>query len=98
MRFWMRWIQPTEDYRPLTCPPNTAILGWWCSGYDSKDNAFICAAVEAEDEDKAWEAVRKDWPEADDSSGAFCESKEDDFKPGDRFPIDGWMIERFERK
>ena len=92
--FWMSWYQPfdeTEDYKPLTYPPNTAILGWWCSGR-TETGATICAWVKANCEEKAKEAIRQDWPEAED--WRFCDEKE---KPtnSSRFPVSDWMIERF---
>lgn len=37
-RWWLSWVQTTEDVRPLTDPPNENILGWWCSGYDAEDS------------------------------------------------------------
>jgi len=91
-RYWLSWYEISEDHRPLTFPPGEAILGWWCSGYD--DNASIlCAVVEAKSEDAAWEAVAKDWPGP--TRKRFCEAKDADWKPGDRFPPSEWMVDRF---
>jgi hypothetical protein len=92
-RYWLSWIQPTEDYRPKTYPPNKDVLGWWCSGYDSEDNAILCACVAAKTETKAKSVIKKDWPEA--KQWRFCDPQTADFRPGDRFPIAGWMTERF---
>lgn len=95
MRFWISWFQPTKDHRPLTFPPNEAIAGWWCSGYNSVDHATICAAVDAESEDDAHEAIKKDWPEA--TGWRFCEQVESEFRPNDRFPPSPWMVPRLAR-
>lgn len=62
MRYWIRWVDPSEDYRPLTYPPRTEILGWWCTGYDGNGNAVICAAVEAADDNAAFSALRSEVP------------------------------------
>lgn len=94
-RFWTRFTQPTEDHRPLTYPPNKAILGWWCSGYDSDDNAILCALISAESEDAAWNAVIQDWPEAI-GPFHFCDEVSDDWRPSDRFVIAGWSKERID--
>lgn len=91
--WWISWYQPTEDERPLTFPPNEAILGWWNSGSRCSDNAHtICAVVRAETEEEAKAAVRKDWPEAED--WRFC--GETGGLPGNRFPLGEWMTPRFE--
>jgi hypothetical protein len=96
-RFWVSWYQPTEDYRPLTYPPNNHILGWWCSGH-AEVGSTICAAIEAENEEAAREAVLKDWPEAFDvEDWRFINEKPNDWKPGDRFSLSDWMIERFQK-
>ena len=87
---WISWHQPTDDYRPLTYPPNPAILGWWCSGY-TDDAATLCALVQAPDEAIAQAAVLKDWPEAE--RWRFCEPRETT-SLGDRFKPTEWMIER----
>ena len=63
-RFWLSWPQPTKDYRPLTDPPVTGVLGWWCSGYDSEDRAVLCALVAANTVGAAKSLVRQSWPEA----------------------------------
>ena len=98
-RFWISWVQCTEDYRPLTFPPNAAILGWWCSGFDSSDSATICAAVEATDADAACDAIFKDWPEAEaefkTGNLRFIETVDGNWRPSDRFPLSEWMVPRF---
>jgi hypothetical protein len=84
MKFWLSWYQPTQDYRPLTYPPNEAIAGWWCSGFASEGHT-ICAAVVADSEEAAKAAVNADWPEAE--NWRFCEEREK-FEFNDRWQID----------
>lgn len=90
--YWISFIQPTEDYRPMTHPPNEQILGWWCSGYDSDDNPVLCALVRASSDLAAKLAIAKDWPEA--MGWRFCNEKPDGWLPGDRFPLADWMQAR----
>lgn len=97
-KWWLSWVQPTEDFRPLSFPPNKDVLGWWCSGYSSDEHAILCAAVQAVDEDAAWEAIMKDWPDM--GEVRFCGSKDSEWLPSDRFPLrtrngDDWMAKRF---
>lgn len=61
-RFWVSWYQPTEDYRPRTYPPNSAILGWWCSG-DSPQGATLCAVVQAKSKIEVIKQIKADWPD-----------------------------------
>ncbi|MBX3288349.1 MAG: hypothetical protein KF855_03295 [Acidobacteria bacterium] len=97
-RFWVSWIQLTEDERPLTDPPTEEVIGWWCSGHDAADRPILCAVIEAESEDKAKDAVEANWEEKPGEVGPFrfIEEVAPDFHPGNRFPIaNGWMAERF---
>lgn len=84
-RYWVSWLQPGEDYRPLKDPPNEGIIGWWCSGYDSGDTAVLCALIRARDERYAVDAVLQDWPEF--KEWRFCEEVESDWIPTSRFPL-----------
>ena len=94
-RFWISWVQPGDDYRPLTYPPNTGILGWWCSGY-SGEGSTICAVVEAPNSSDAKAAILKDWPEALElDDWRFVEERAKDWRPNDRFPLSEWMEPRF---
>lgn len=93
-RFWLSWIQPTEDHRPLTYPPGPGVLGWWCSG-DCQEGATLCALVEAEDEEDADKTIRADWPEK--ATFRFIDEAEPDWLPNDRFPLSDWMKERLEK-
>lgn len=88
---WISWYQPTADYRPLTFPPNQAILGWWCTGESANGDATLCALVRADSEEKAQDAVKHDWPEADE--WRFCEER-GNTELGSRFPPNDWMKER----
>lgn len=78
-RYWARFTSPGSDARPITVP---APCQWWCSGYDSSDNAIICALVESET-DEPWAALEKWWPGLTSNS---IEEVPSDFVPGDRFP------------
>lgn len=89
-RFWISWHQPGDDYRPLTYPPNAAVIGWWKSGEGRMP--ILCAVVAAADEGAACAAVLQDWPEATD--WRFCDEKPADWMPNDRFPLSDWMRER----
>ena len=92
MRFWMSWIVAEEDYRPLTYPPNAAILGWWKSGEDMDGNAILCGLVQASDEDSAENAVTKDWPGIE---WRFVNPESDNYVvTSDRFPLSDWMTSR----
>jgi len=99
-RYWLSWLQPTNDSRPLTCPPNQSVLGWWESGlsYEVNDDGdevvtpILCALVEAADEQTAKAVVLIDWPEAE--GWRFVSAVPNDWRPMDRFPLADWMIER----
>lgn len=96
-RYWLSWPQPTEDFRPLTDPPDARVLGWWCSGYDSNDVALLCALVQGVTLNDAKSGVRASWPEAPNRYQAWRieEERPSDWLPGDRFPIDKpWMRQR----
>lgn len=95
MRFWLSWVQVSNDMRPLTYPPNEAIMGWWCSGYDSDDNYILCAVVDAADAEAAKAAIARDWPEAADAEWRFCEPQSPNWRPAERFPLSPWMQKRF---
>lgn len=93
--FWVSWIQPTEDFRPLTDPPNDNVLGWWCSGYSSDESPILCAAVTGRNEVDTAKHIRKSWPELKD--WRFCEPRPRDWTPGDRFLITkAWERKRFD--
>ena len=95
-RFWLSWHQPTDDFRPLTDPPNAAVLGWWCSGYDADDTPILCALVSAVNTRAAKQKVRLSWPEAPSARREWRieQEQEPDWLPGDRFPLSDWMQKR----
>lgn len=91
-RFWVSWYQTTEDYRPISYPPNENVLAWWCTG-QSDSGATLCAVVAAPDEHHAMKAIQTDWPEM--NEWRFCDVKDPDWAPrSDRFPLKDWQVER----
>lgn len=91
MRYWTSWTQESEDYRSINFPPNESILGWWVTGY-AGDGVTICALVEAESRELAEKSILEEWPEALDSGDwRLFEDRENDYVPGDRFPLSDWM-------
>lgn len=98
VRFWLSWPQPTEDYRPITDPPDPRVLGWWCSGSDSHDRALLCALVQASNLNEAKSAIRASWPEAPSRRQQWRIEDErlGDWLPGHRFPLSPWMKQRIE--
>lgn len=97
-RYWVSWYQPTDDERPITFPPNPAILGWWCTGEKGDGSAFtICALVRALSPQEAQQAVLTDWPEV--AEYRFFSQVESGWKPPeDRFPRSSWMLPRMNRE
>lgn len=92
-RYWLSWYQNTDDYRPLSYPPNKGILSWWCSGHSDK-GATICALVEGKSEEDAWNNVSIDW-KSNEREYRFCDEVDKDWLPSDRFPItEKWQKER----
>ena len=90
--FWISWYQRTNDYRPLSFPPNQRVLGWWKTG-DVSDNSFtLVSLVKAKSEDDAKMSILIDWPEAKDN-WRFCEEREN-ISLSDRFQLSDWMEER----
>lgn len=87
---WISWYQPTNDHRPVSYPPNPAILAWWCTGH-TEQGATLCALVDSQSENDARMKVLKDWPEVE--KWRFCENK-DNKSFNSRFPLQDWMIER----
>ncbi len=82
-RYWVSWWSGYYANEGCTKPPFQV----WISGYreraDGMDECAICAVIDAEREDEIWEAVHKHFPDCEER---FCEQKDDDFCPGDRFP------------
>lgn len=91
--YWISWMQPTDDHRPLTYPPNESVWGWWNTGERCEDGAkTLVAHVTADSTDAAKSAVLAEWPEA--TEWRFC-NETDSAPPCDRFPLSDWMCERF---
>jgi hypothetical protein len=98
VRFWMSWNETSHDYRPVTSPPNKAILGWWCSGEAGDGSYFTLVAwVEAKNEKEAKTAIQKDWPLRG-REWRFIEEREPDWLPGDRFPLSDWSKKRLNQE
>lgn len=94
--FWVSWVCTVEDGRPLTEPPNAAIIGHWISGYDSNDQEIWCAWVRAKDEKQARLALSQDWPELKGKrSWRFFDEQPAGWEPSDRFPAKSkWSRDR----
>ena len=91
--FWISWYQPTEDHRPIAYPPNKAILGWWNTGTRDDGAKTLCALVSSETDKTAKNAIKHDWPEAEE--WRFVSDKENTLL-NDRFPLSDWMKPRIE--
>ena len=96
-RYWVSWWsgnvcqedKQTEDlYEDEGCsePPFQV----WVSGQRERKNFFgdrdecsMCAVIDSESEDRIWEVVEKHYPDYEER---FCEERESNFEPGDRFP------------
>lgn len=92
--WWVSWDEVSEDYRPLHDPPAAPVLGWWCSGAAmSGAYSTLVALVEAPHPEDAMLAVQADWP-GKHRRWRFCEEWPIGKRPGDRFPLNGWALER----
>lgn len=98
MRFyWVSWFHHGADYRPITFPPNDAILGWWCTGGSAVGHEYsIVAHVMANNRAEAEAAIVQDWPEAKQDEWRFFNDS-DHTVPQSRFVISDWSAERYER-
>ena len=91
--FWISWVQPSKDYRPLSFPPTERVLGYWCTGYTDA-GATLCAAVEANSKEELEGIVKTDWPEFQ----AFRFVQERRFwTTNERFFPEGWAKERLQK-
>lgn len=85
--YWLSWIHEDKfGAFELHYP-------WWCSGYDSKDNPTMCAAVKAKDKHGAREIILGCYDYLpDDLEFRFVEQQENHWTPfSDRFPKADWM-------
>lgn len=94
-QWWLSWYESSHDFRPIVHPPNQNILGWWHSGYDSNNDATLCAMVKAKTADEAWSYIIGDWP--GEKRKRFEEKHPIGYRPGDRFPLNEWMKDRFDK-
>ncbi len=80
-RFWISWVAgEADDCRPVSAP---APFRWWCTGSLTDGRSTICAVMDAESEEAAYEEARKWWPELE---PRFCLEKAADYMPSsDRF-------------
>jgi hypothetical protein len=84
-RYWVSWYSGYYADEGCTEPPFQV----WISGYhkrpDSKerDDCIICALIDAPSENDIWYIVAKYFP---DYQERFCEKRDKDYIPGDRFP------------
>ena len=77
----VRFKSNADDIRPIYKPPALPEGPWWCSGYDSDDNAYIIAYVKNE------KTIKKQWPEAfDEDMRDECEK----INFTTRFPQPDW--------
>lgn len=90
--WWVSWAQPTADYRPMTWPPPDWMLGFWCSGFNSDDQATLVVWLKAESEEAAKKqlASPSQWPEFPGTELRFIEERVQSWRPSDRFPIPEW--------
>lgn len=83
-RHWVSWWSGNYADEGCTKPP----FKFWVSGQrdrdgtDGRDECSLCAVIDAVDEDAVWALVETHYP---DCQQRFCERKEADFTPGDRF-------------
>lgn len=91
-RFWISWLQDTEDFHPITSPPNPSIVGWWRSS-ESDDFHVLCAVVDARNADEARDAILQEWPLAMEQAGwSHFDNKPLDWLPHNSFPHDRFPI------
>lgn len=96
-RWWVSWHQPIQDYRPnykggdnsTVMDVEPKILGWWCSGENMSGEAILCALMLGKSEGHVNNLIRKYWPEARLDPSRFMRQVDDDWIPGDRFPLRG---------
>jgi hypothetical protein len=88
--YWISWVQPTSDVRPLEFPPGVSVLGWWRTGY-TPGGETLCALVVATSQENARAVILVNWPEA--GAWRFCERRETP-ELSDRFPLRDWMRTR----
>lgn len=88
-RFWVSWFAADS--------PFTLESPWWISGArlfgDGREQATVCAAVEADDEDDARWVIERAHDKRVSLEWRFVERKADNWSPySERFPAAGWMV------
>ena len=85
-RYWVSWWSGYYKSEGCTQPP----FQIWNSGErpsgihrPNRTEISFCAVVDSDSENSVWELVKKHFP---DYKKRFCNQKEPDFEPGDRFP------------
>ena len=87
-RYWVSWWSGYYADEGCSEPP----FELWISGQrfrenedpdSERDECSICAVIDAENEDDIWKSVAKHFPDYEER---FCELRDQDFVPGDRFP------------
>jgi hypothetical protein len=77
VQFWVSGSASRRSHLPQEFPPKEMEAG------DEKDDLMLCAVIDAENEEEIWTGIAKHFP---DYAPRFCEPKEADYQPGDRFP------------
>lgn len=83
-RFWISWYGGSDgDCRPIVYP---IPFPWWCSGERFHEPCFsICAVIDAENEELAYEEAKEYWPELEER---FCNPRPNEWMPdSSRFPV-----------
>ena len=83
-RYWVSWWSGCYESERYTDPP----FQYWISGYRARprgrrEDASICAVIDAPSEAAIWASVERHFP---DYEQRFCSAAKDDYQPGDRFP------------
>ena len=84
-RWWVSWWSGNYADEGCTAPPFQV----WESGSrdrnddSDRDDVSLCAVVDAADEAAIWRVVARHFP---DYEPRFCNEREADWQPNDRFP------------
>lgn len=79
MRYWISWWSKKE---PENLPFDAWVSGERVNWDFTTDSYSICAVIDAESEQAAYDLARQYYPDLEER---FCIPKPDDFQPGDRF-------------
>ena len=84
-RFWVSWYSTYHIKYKCTTPP----FKIWESGYcdnpadEDIDLSTWCAVIEANSEQEIWQVIKNHFPDYEER---FCEERNSDWEPNDRFP------------